>query len=48
MSFSNYFTHKPGGDKIFSVEAPKTESFALVLSDGPPLPANKKIDAPTM
>ena len=23
MSFSNYFTHKPGGDKIFSVEAPK-------------------------
>ena len=23
MSFSNYFTHKPGGDRIFSVEAPK-------------------------
>jgi len=23
MGFSNYFTHKPGGDRIFSVEAPK-------------------------
>jgi len=23
MNFSNYFTHKPGGDRIFSVEAPK-------------------------
>ena len=23
MSFSNYFTNKPGGDRIFSVEAPK-------------------------
>ena len=23
MSFSSYFTHKPGGDRIFSVEAPK-------------------------
>ena len=23
MSFSNYFSHKPGGDRIFSVEAPK-------------------------
>ena len=23
MSFSRYFTHKPGGDFIFSVEAPK-------------------------
>ena len=23
MSFSDYFTHKPGGDRVFSVEAPK-------------------------
>ena len=23
MSFSGYFTHKPGGDRVFSVEAPK-------------------------
>lgn len=23
MSFSSYFTHKTGGDRIFSVEAPK-------------------------
>ena len=23
MSFSSYFTHKTGGDSIFSVEAPK-------------------------
>jgi len=23
MSFSSYFTHKPGGDRVFSVEAPK-------------------------
>ena len=23
MSFSSYFTHKSGGDRIFSVEAPK-------------------------
>ena len=23
MSFSGYFTHKSGGDRIFSVEAPK-------------------------
>ena len=23
MSFSAYFSHKPGGDRVFSVEAPK-------------------------